>query len=174
MKVLLLMIAFISFNTFANCPTADFQRKNPWRLYEGDQERELWSCKLSKSEEFSRLEFCTGRIVSNMPIGEYIGLGGIEQWKKEYYPTNLMSTHPMWISFVRDNEGEAQDTAQILSLIHRPLPDIMSNHQYRYSFNLDKKSGKARYAVERKKHPCVFCGGWKLEAQADLNCKLTR
>lgn len=171
MKHIFLLTGLISFSAFANCPSMEYQRKNSWRLYDEDQERELWSCKLTSSSDFSRLEFCVGRMTSTMPIKEYVGLAGIEQWKKEYYPTQLMSTQSIWISIYDDKEGEVTDTNSSLLMIDTPIADIMANDQFRYTVRLDKKTGKGSYLIEKKPKPCIFCGGWKQSASASLQCR---
>lgn len=164
MKFVLLLMLFAT-TSFA---------QNEWRLYPEDQEKELWHCKLSRSNDYKQLELTVGRMTSSMPIREYVGLAGIEQWKKEYYPDNVISTTPIWISFYNDKEGEVQDSVKVLSLIDQPVSDIMSNYNYKYSFTLDKRSGKATYGMEKRKKPCVLCGGWKYESSAELNCRLIK
>lgn len=173
MKLFTTLALLISFSAMATCPTSEHSRKNGWRLYEEDQERELWHCKMTKSDTFKQLEFCVGRMTSSM-TSEYIGLAGIEQWNREYVSDGVYAMKRMWIGLDHDEEGEAIDTRNELSVDYKPTTDIMANNSYRYIMKLDKKTGRGSYVIQKKKYPCIFCGGWKTDATTELKCTLKK
>lgn len=170
MKSLIVLTLLLSSTVFAKCPQAEWGRAQGWRLYPEDMDREIWHCKMTKADGYKQLEFCTGRVVSKMPVGEYVGLAGIEQWNREFYPDRVLPMTSMWIGLDHDKEGEVTDTAKEMLLVHTPTSDIMQNEQYKYTVKLNKRTGAGSYLVEKKAKPCIFCGGWKTHASAELKC----
>lgn len=170
MKSLIVLGLLLTSTAFAKCPQAEHGRAQGWRLYPEDREREMWHCKMTKADGYKQLEFCAGRVTSQMPVGEYVGLAGIEQWNREYYPDRVLPMTSMWIGLYSDKEGEVTDTSKEMLLIYTPTSDIMANDSYKYTVKLNKKTGAGSYLVEKKKKPCLLCGGWKFQASAELKC----
>lgn len=170
MKALIALTLF-SLSAMATCPQAPHNRPEIWKLYPEDTVRELHHCKSKSTQGLKLMEFCVGRLSSSM-TQDYIGIGGIMEYAEPELAGRLYSIPYSWISLVRDQEGEAEDSLRLMSFIHKPTPSIMAHHQYKYTFSLDKKSGDALYQMERKNYPCILCGGWKPYKSATLKCKL--
>lgn len=169
---LFLLLTFVSFSAFAVCPSTEHQRENGYRLYPEDTDREIYLCKLTKSSEFKKLEFCLGRVSSSM-VSDYIGLAGVYTLKS--YPDDTYGLNAHWMQLDGDKEGWATDSRDYMEFEHKPTPAIIiDKDQYRYTVKLNKKTGAATYVRERKSNPCFLCGGWKPMYKAELNCKLIR
>lgn len=171
MKLIFTAFICLTFSAFAACPKGPYSDDEAWKLRDSDVVRELHHCKMASSQGLKQLEFCVGRLSSSYQAEDYIGMGGILEYAEPELSGRVYATHGAWISLRNDTEGEAEDSSLFTSFIHRPTPSIMDNQQERYSFSLDKRAGKAFYQIERKDHPCFFCGGWKVYKSATLRCK---
>jgi hypothetical protein len=171
MKLLFTLFAFFSFSALATCPKGPYTGEEAWKLRENDVVRELHHCKMTSSQGLKQLEFCVGRISSSYKVEDYIGVGGILEYAEPELSGRVFATKGAWISLKNDKEGKAEDSSLLMSYVYRPTPSIMASIQERYSFSMDKRSGSAFYQIERKDHPCFFCGGWKVYKAASLRCK---